>query len=296
MTEGLPPTEAVDDATRGLDRMATVDLVTTLIDAQRRALESARHAAPQIARAADAISARLRAGGTLHYVGAGTSGRLGAIDAAELPPTFGVPRSLARAHIAGGLPAFTAAVEGAEDDARGFDAEIHSKDAVIGLSASGGAPYVCASLDRAKAKGALTIAVSSAPDSRLVKHADIAIVTQTGAEPLAGSTRMLAGTAQKIVLSALSTAVMVRLGKVYDNLMVDVVASNEKLRARALRLICELCNLDQARGRALLERSGGSVKLAMVMHKLGIDSDAAKTLLELNGDSLRAVLDGAPKR
>jgi N-acetylmuramic acid 6-phosphate etherase len=221
---------------------------------------------------------------------------LATIDAAELPPTFGVPPSMARAHIAGGPAAFSAAVEGAEDNTHGFDAEIHSKDAVIGISASGGASYVCASLDRAKAKGALTIALTSAPNSRLAKHADIPIVTQTGAEPLAGSTRMLAGTAQKIVLSALSTAVMVRLGKVYDNLMVDVVATNDKLRARALRLICELCKLDEPRGRALLERSGGSVKLAAVMQKLGVDLDTAKTMLDLNGDSLRSVLESAPKR
>jgi N-acetylmuramic acid 6-phosphate etherase len=238
----------------------------------------------------------LRSGGTLHYVGAGTSGRLGAIDAAELPPTFGVLPALARAHIAGGAAALTAAIEGAEDDTRGFDVELHAKDAVIGISASGGAPYVCASLDRAKAKGALTVAITSAPDSRLARRADIAIVTQTGAEPLAGSTRMLAGTAQKIVLSALSTTVMVRLGKIYDNLMVDVVATNDKLRARALRLVRALCDVNEARARELLERTGGSVKLAVIIDKLGIDVDTAKTLLELNGDSLRAVLESAPKR
>jgi N-acetylmuramic acid 6-phosphate etherase len=295
VTEGLPPTEAVDAATRGLDRMPTLELVEVLLAAQTRALDAARGAAPQIARAADAISARLRSGGTLHYVGAGTSGRLGVLDAAELPPTFGVPPSLARAHIAGGTDAMSGAVEGAEDNARGFDIDIRSKDAVIGISASGGALYVCASLDRAKAKGALTVAITSAADSRLAKHADLAIVTPTGAEPLAGSTRMLAGTAQKIVLSALSTAVMVRLGKVYDNLMVDVVATNEKLRGRALRLVRELCNVGEARGRELLERSGGSVKRAVVMERLGVDAAAAQTLLDLNNESLRDVLESSPK-
>jgi len=295
VTEGLPPTEAVDEATRGLDRMSTEDLVAALIAAQGRALDAARAAAPQIARAADAISARLRSGGALHYVGAGTSGRLGLLDAAELPPTFGVSPTLARAHIAGGIDAMSSAVEGAEDNAAGFKADIHSKDAVIGISASGGAPFVCASLDRAKAKGALTVAITSAPDSRLAKHADITIVTQTGAEPLAGSTRMLAGTAQKIVLSALSTAVMVRLGKVYDNLMVDVVATNEKLRGRALRLVCTLCKVNDARGRELLERSGGSVKRAVVMERLGVDADAAQTLLDLKHESLRDVLESSPK-
>ena len=295
MTQGLPPTEAVDQATRGLDRMPTIDLVTTLIDAQQRAFDAVRQAAPQIARAADAIAARLQGGGTLHYVGAGTSGRLGVLDAAELPPTFGVSQLVARAHIAGGAAALTTAVEGAEDDARGFDAEICSKDAVIGISASGAAPFVCASLERAKARGALTVAITSAPDSRLTKDADIAIVTQTGAEPLAGSTRMLAGTAQKIVLSALSTAVMVRLGKVYDNLMVDVVATNEKLRCRALRLVSELGGVNESRARELLEQSGGSVKRAVVMQRLGVDAEAAQTLLGLKGESLREVLAAAPK-
>jgi N-acetylmuramic acid 6-phosphate etherase len=296
VTEGLPPTEAVDEATRGLDRMPTTDLVAALIAAQGRAFDAARAAVPQIARAADAISARLRSGGTLHYVGAGTSGRLGVLDAAELPPTFGVPPSLALAHIAGGFEAISGAVEGAEDDTHGFEADIHAKDAVIGISASGGAPFVCASLDRAKAKGALTVAITSAPDSRLAKHADVAIVTPTGAEPLSGSTRMLAGTAQKIVLSALSTAVMVRLGKVYDNLMVDVAATSEKLRARALRLVRELCSVSEERARELLERSGGSVKRAVVMERLGIDSDSAQTLLDLNNASLRDVLERSPKR
>lgn len=296
MTDGLPPTEAVDEATRGLDRMPTSELVAALIAAQTRSLDAARAAAPQIARAADAISARLRSGGTLHYVGAGTSGRLGVLDAAELPPTFGVPASLARAHIAGGAEAMSGAVEGAEDNAGGFDVDIHSKDAVIGISASGVAPYVCASLDRAKAKGALTVAITSAAESRLAKIADVAIVTQTGAEPLAGSTRMLAGTAQKIVLSALSTAVMVRLGKVYDNLMVDVVATNEKLRGRALRLVCELCKVGENRARELLERSGGRVKRAVVMERLGVDAPAAQALLDRNNDSLRDVLESSPKR
>ena len=206
-----------------------------------------------------------------------------------------MPPSSARAHIAGGADAVSGAVEGAEDSASGFDAEIHSKDAVIGISASGSALYVCASLDRAKAKGALTVAITSVADSRLARHADLAIVTQTGAEPLARLTRTLAGTAQKIVLSALSTAVMVRLGKVYDNLMVDVVAMNEKLRGRALRLVCELCKVDPTRGRELLERSGGSVKCAVVMERLGVDAAAAQTLLELNDESLRAVLESSPK-
>ena len=295
MTEGLPPTEAVDEATRGLDRMPTAELVKVLIGAQGRAVDAVRAAAPQIARAADAIAARLRAGGRLHYVGAGTSGRLGALDAAELPPTFGTPPSLARAHIAGGTPALTAAVEGAEDDASAageLNREVRAEDVVIGISASGGAAYVLAALERARAAGAYTIGLTNAPESPLVGQVDLAIVLATGAEPLAGSTRMVAGTAQKIALGALSTAAMVRLGKVYDNLMVDLVATNAKLRRRALRLVRTLCAVDDARANELLAEAEGRVKVAVVMQRLSVDVQAARARLASHGDSLREALEG----
>ena len=294
MTEGLPPTEGVDEATRGLDRMPTADLVRVLLDAQGRAADAARSASQAIARAADVIAARLRAGGTLHYVGAGTSGRLGALDAAELPPTFGTPPSLARAHIAGGSSALTAAVEGAEDDAGAageLDSHIRSGDVVIGISASGSAAYVVTAVERAREAGAFTIGITSTPDAALAGKADLAIVLPTGAEPLAGSTRMVAGTAQKIVLSALSTAAMIRLGKVYDNLMVDLVATNAKLRRRALRLVRTLCALDDSAARELLDAAGGSVKVAVVMQQRRLDAPAARALLSSCGDSLREALE-----
>jgi N-acetylmuramic acid 6-phosphate etherase len=290
VTEGLPPTEGVDERTRGLDLMATAELVDVLISAQRRALDAAGRAAPAIARAADAIAQRLRNGATLHYVGAGTSGRLGFLDAAELPPTFGTPPQLVRGHIAGGLSALTEAVEGAEDETDSVDLDVEKGDALLAISASGTAPYVVRALGLAMERGALGVALTSAPDSPLARRAEIAIVTETGPEPLAGSTRMIAGTAQKVVLGALSTAVMVRLGKVYDNLMVDVVATNEKLRRRAVRLVCRLAGVDDDRARALLSQANGSAKVAIVMQRFNLDAAEARKRLAINDDSLRAVL------
>ena len=293
MTERLPPTEAADETTRGLDLLPTPELVEILVRGQRRAVEAALAAGPQIARAVDEIAARLERGGTLHYVGAGTSGRIGVLDAAEVPPTFGTPPALVRAHIAGGPQALTAAVEGAEDDAvavRELESQWSSTDAVIGISASGGARYVVAALESARAAGAYTIALTSAPESPLARAAELAIVLETGAEALAGSTRMIAGTAQKVALNALSTATMVRLGKIYDNLMVDLVATNEKLQRRARRLVCELAAVEDARARELLAAANGSVKVAVVMARCDLDAQRARGALEAAGGRLRAAL------
>ncbi|MBV8074595.1 MAG: N-acetylmuramic acid 6-phosphate etherase [Candidatus Eremiobacteraeota bacterium] len=295
MSETLPPTESVDEATRGLDQLPTSELVATLTRAQGRAVAAAEAAVPQIARAVDEIAKRLEAGGTLHYVGAGTSGRLGALDAAEAPPTFGTPPALVRAHIAGGPEAFTRAVEGAEDDriaaAHDLAGHLRHGDVVIGISASGGPAYVVAALELARAAGAFAIAVTSAPESPLTRAAHLTILLETGPEPLAGSTRLVAGTAQKLVLGAISTATMVRLGKVYDNLMVDLVATNEKLRHRALRLVRALTGVEDSVARDALSAAGGSVKLAVVMLRLGLDAPKAADALARHGGSLRAVLE-----
>lgn len=294
MTEDLPPTEAVDDATRELDLLSTPDLVGVLVSQQRRAVDAVRAAVPQIAQAVDAIASRLASGGTLHYVGAGTSGRIGVLDAAEAPPTFGTPPSLVRAHVAGGLSALVAAIEGAEDDAGEAEKlrdEWRSGDALVGISASGGAKFVIAAVERARSAGTYTVALTCAAASRLASAADVAIVLETGAEPLAGSTRMLAGTAQKITLNAISTATMVKLGKTYGNLMVDLVATNDKLRRRALRLVTEIGMVDAARGGELLNAAGGSVKIAIVMARRGIDADRAHDALAASGGRLRAILE-----
>lgn len=297
-TADLPPTEGINAATHDLDTLESRRLVSLLIDQHVQAVDAARAARHTIARCVDAVVERLQRGGSLHYVGAGSSGRLGFLDAAECPPTFGTDPALVRAHIAGGEPALVRAVEGAEDDgeagAREMRALVRSNDAVIGISASGAAPYVAAALASARELGALTIALANTPNAPIAHAAEIAIVVATGPEALAGSTRLKAGTAQKIVLNAISTAVMVRLGKVYDNLMVDVVATNAKLRRRAVRLVCALAQTDETAAAALLERAGGSVKVAVVMARHEVDAQRARAILGEHGGALRAALAVSP--
>jgi N-acetylmuramic acid 6-phosphate etherase len=290
MTKPLPPTERVNSGTTGLDRLDTRALVETIVADQREAIEAALAQSGAIAVAVDEIASRLARGGTLRYVGAGTSGRLATLDAAEMPPTFGTPPELVRAHVAGGFDALVRAIEGAEDDADAGAAAMHDvskRDAVAGVSASGTAAFVVAAIEAARAAGAYTVAIASAGDSPLALAAQHAIVLDTGAEVLAGSTRLKAGTAQKVALNAISTAVMVRLGKVHGNLMVDVVATNRKLRARAIRLVCHLAGVDEARASELLEGANGRVKVAVVMQLRGVDAPEARALLERHGGVLR---------
>ncbi len=287
-------TESVNPQTRGLDALSTSALVALLVARQRAAFDAVEGAAPSIVRAVEAIAERLRAGGSLHYAGAGSSGRLATLDAAECPPTFGTSPALVRAHIAGGSAALVRAVEGAEDDGsageREARAEVKAGDAVVGISASGGAAWVVAWVRTARELGAATIALTSDGGSDLAAAAEIAILLETGAEPIAGSTRLVAGTAAKLVLNAISTASMVRLGKVYDNLMVDVVATNAKLRARALRLVGTLANVDRAEAATLLDAAGGSVKVAVVMSRRRSDAETARTLLARERGFLRNLL------
>ena len=294
MSAKIPPTEAANPRSAGLDLLETSALVELLVGEQRNAVEAVSAQRAGISRAVDGIAQRLRRGGKLHYVGAGSSARIAALDAAEMPPTFGTAPELVHAHVAGGATALLAAVEGAEDDAGAGEAEasrcVGADDAVIGISASGGAAFVVAAVERARRCGAYTVALTSVAGSPLACAAQTAIVLQTGAEALAGSTRMKAGTAQKVALNAISTAVMVRLGKVYDNLMVDVVAGNAKLRARAIRLVCDLAAVDARRARALLDEAGGRVKVAIVMERRGLDAEQARGLLDRYGGSLREAL------
>jgi N-acetylmuramic acid 6-phosphate etherase len=291
----LPATEAQSEATRGLDELETRAIVELLARENRVAVDAVAARGGEIAAAVERIVARMRAGGSLHYIGAGTSGRLGFLDAAECPPTFGTPPELVRAQIAGGAIALLRAVEGAEDDAEAGEHEtrerIKPRDAVVGISASGSAPYVVAAIAEARRLGALTIALVNSRGSRLERAADLAIVLETGAEPLAGSTRMKAATAQKLVLNAISTAAMVRMGKVYDNLMVDLVATNEKLRRRALRLVGMLVPAGNRKAMELLREAGGSVKVAVVMGRREIDAVEARAALERTHGSLRKALE-----
>ena len=294
MTQRLPPTEAENPQSAGLDLLTTPALVELLIADQRAAVDAVLAQTREIARAVDEIAGRLSRGGRLHYVGAGSSGRIAALDASEMPPTFGTPQEMVQAHIAGGNTALTTAVEGAEDDAGAGDVAMlecaRPDDAVLGISASGTAAFVVAAIARAATIGAYTIALTGDAQSALARAAELAIVPTTGAEALAGSTRLKAGTAQKVALNAISTAVMVRLGKVYDNLMVDVVANNAKLRGRALRLVARLARVNDKRAEELLAQAGGRVKIAVVMELRGVDAAQARSLLKRNEGALRKLL------
>jgi N-acetylmuramic acid 6-phosphate etherase len=291
MTE-LPATEALDPATVEIDRLDDVALACMLVEAHRGAVDAALAASGAIARATALVVEAIEGGGRVVLVGAGTSGRLAVLDASELPPTFGVDHALVEGRIAGGDAALRRAVEGAEDDAaagaRAVD-DVRAGDVVIGISASGGAPFVRAAVRTARERGARTIGIVNAPDGALAADAEVGIVAPTGAEPIQGSTRMRAGTAQKIVLNAISTGAMIRLGKTYGNRMVDVVATNAKLRARSERLVRELGG--DADPRALLDAAGGSVKTAVVMARRGVDRAEAERLLRDARGRLARVID-----
>lgn len=294
MTPRLPSTEDVDGTTTGIDRVDTAARVRMLIEAQRGALDAALGAADAVALAADAVTAALRAGQRCVVIGAGTSGRLAVLDASELPPTFGFPGERYEGRIAGGDGALRRSIEGAEDDAAaGAEcvADIARDDVVIGVSAGGSAAFVAGALAAARSRGAITIALVNAGGSALAAEADIAIEAITAAEPIAGSTRMRAGTAQKIVLNTISTATMIALGKTYRNRMVDVVASNAKLRARAERLVRELAGDVDAP--ALLDAAGGRVKTAIVMARRNVDRAGAERLLEGAAGRLAELMDEA---
>ncbi len=294
MSERVPPTEGEHPRSAGLDLLSTPELVELLAGDQRAAADAVLAQSVPLALAVDAIADRLARGGRLHYVGAGSSGRIAMLDASEMPPTFGTEPELVCAHIAGGPAALLAAVEGAEDDAAAgaatADAYVRAADAVVGISASGTAAFVVAALERARAGGAYAIALTADAHSPLARAAERVIVIPTGAEVLAGSTRLKAGTAQKIALNAISTAVMVRLGKVYGNLMVDLAGNNRKLRERARRLVVRLAGVDERGAQELLERAGGGVKVAVVMERHGVDASDARALLERAGGSLRGLL------
>jgi N-acetylmuramic acid 6-phosphate etherase len=291
--ENLPATEAVDPRFRELDAWPPEFALLALWEAQLAAVAAVRPALPALAAAARAGAERLQRGGRLVYAGAGTSGRIAAQDGAELPPTFGWPRESLVLLIAGGAAAFTGAIEAAEDDAPAARAAVAAhtvgeNDVVLGVAASGTTPFTCACLEASAARGALTIAVANS-HSRLLGLAAHPILVETGAEPVAGSTRLKAGTAQKVVLNLFSTLVMLRLGRVHDGLMVDLRASNEKLRARAVRMLGQLAGADRPAAEAALAGADGNVKRAVLLLR-GLDATAASALLARTGGNLRAAL------
>jgi len=292
-----PPraTEQRNPRTRGLDSKSTREILRAIHREDATVARAVAKAIPEIGRAVDAIVHALQSGGRLFYVGAGTSGRLATLDAAEIPPTFGTPSRLVQAVIAGGRRALTHAVEGAEDNrAQGArdlaNRRVSRKDVVVGIAASGSTPYVLGALEFARRRGAVTIGVTSNPRSPLSSLAAIGVVTETGPEAITGSTRMKAGTAQKMVLNMLSTAAMVRMGRVYDNWMIGVALTNQKLRARGLRILAEASGATVAEATRALRQSGHSMPVALIILKSGVTAREAQRHLRNAGGNIRKAM------
>src|ERR1700683_5546556 len=294
MLEGLL-TEQANPASAHIDALSTVEMLRVINAEDRKVAEAVEREIAAIGRAVDAIAEVFGHGGRLFYIGAGTSGRLGVLDASECPPTFGVSPEMVQGIIAGGEAALSRATETTEDDpaigardliARGFLAT----DILTGIAASGRTPYVLGAMAAAKRLGAVTIGISCTPDSEVARAADIAITPLVGPEVIAGSTRMKAGTAQKLVLNMLSTAVMIRLGYVFGNLMVNVQPRNSKLRDRATRIIAASAELSYERAGQLLVEAGESVPVAIVMARLSLDRGSAEARLAAAGGRVSEAL------
>jgi N-acetylmuramic acid 6-phosphate etherase len=289
-------TEDFDARYNDLDTLSNDDIIGLILDAQAAGLAATRDATGAVAAAATALAARLRetSTGRLIYAGAGTSGRLGVLDGAELIPTFGWPPERGGFLIAGGIEALIKPVEGAEDNAGAGAAEagalgLDNNDAVIAISASGTTPYTLAVCEAARTAGALTIGIANNAPCPLLEAAEHAIAVQSGAEPIGGSTRMTAGTVQKVTLNLLSTLTMIRLNRTYGGYMVDVLLTNDKLKARAVRMICEIARVDAEGARAALVAAGDNTKLAILIAK-GIAPDDARTKLAQHDGNLRQAL------
>ena len=289
-------TEQANPASARLDQLSSSELVNLFCREDEKALLAMEAAAPALAEAVEAVSARLRSGGRLFYLGAGTSGRLGVLDAAECPPTFCTPPELVQGVLAGGAPALLRSSEGLEDlreagrhdlIERGFS----PGDALVGIAAGGTTPYVLGGLEHAGAIGALAIAMACVPSEQAPMPCAIDIRLVTGAELLTGSTRLKAGTATKMALNIISTGVMVRMGKVYGNRMVDVAVTNSKLEDRALRILRDLAGVERERGHELLAAAGGSVKRALVMAAAGLSAEQADGVLKAHDGQVRPALE-----
>ncbi|MFB6889290.1 N-acetylmuramic acid 6-phosphate etherase [Kitasatospora sp. NPDC056327] len=292
----LPATETVRPEWAGLDRLGTLELLRLLNAEDRTVAVAVAAELPRIAAVVDAAAGRMARGGRLVYAGAGTAGRLGMLDASECPPTFNTDPGRVVGVIAGGPPALVRAVEGAEDDTERAVADLAAlaltaEDTVVGVSASGRTPYTVAAVRYARTTGALTVGLAGTTGSPLVAAAELGIEVETGPEVVAGSTRLKAGTAQKLVLNLLSTAVMVRLGKTYGNLMVDVRAGNAKLRDRARRIVTGITGADEETARRALAATGGEVKDAVLVVLAGVDAPAAARLLAAADGRLREALE-----
>jgi N-acetylmuramic acid 6-phosphate etherase len=288
-------TEKTNSRTAELDLLSTDELVKTLHAENHMVAGAVDAALPDIARVIEIVAERLGNGGRLFYVGAGTSGRLGVLDASECPPTFGVAKDLVQGIIAGGAGALVASLEGVEDKVEIGEQDVAARhltarDVVVGIAASGRTPYVIGALNAARRTGAFTVAVVNVPNAAMAKHADITITAITGPEPITGSTRLKAGTAQKLILNLISTGAMIKLNKVYGNLMVDVQAASAKLKDRAARIVMQVANVDRARAETVLEQAKGHAKTAIVMLHLGVNAEEAEQRLEQAKGNLRTAL------
>ena len=290
-------TEQRNPASREIDSLSTEQMLGVINAEDARIAASVHMAIPGIARTVDAVAARLREGGRLFYIGAGTSGRLGVLDASECRPTFNVPQDMVQGIMAGGESALVRATEASEDDASAGERDVKARglaggDALVGITASGRTPYVLGAIDYARSLGAFTAGLSCSPASELSRRAEVGIEALTGPEVLTGSTRMKAGTATKLVLNMISTGVMIRLGYVHGNLMVNVQPTNDKLRDRARRIIAEATGADAAYSAHLLNTSGGNVRAAILMAKKGLARDEAIRLLAEHDGRLGEALHG----
>ncbi|MGC1306392.1 MAG: N-acetylmuramic acid 6-phosphate etherase [Phormidesmis sp.] len=293
-------TEQNNPNSQNLDELSTLEMVDVFNQEDQRTVDAIAHARTSLAQAINLTAASLREGGRLFYVGAGTSGRLGVLDAAECPPTFCTPPEMVQGILAGGAAALLRSSEALEDDAESgaetiLDHKVTTRDVVVGITAGGTTPYVHGALKAARQCGAGTIFIACVPAEQVPADADVDIRLIVGPEVLAGSTRLKAGTVTKLALNILSTGVMVKLGKVYGNRMVDVAVTNRKLRDRAIRILCDLTPLDRHAAAELLDKSDLQVKVALVMHLAGCDKAAAIAVLEEQDGNLRAALARAGK-
>jgi len=291
-----PITEQVNPRSTDIDRRSTLEILTIINQEDRTVADAVSRVLDSVAEAVDLIVNRLEIGGRLFYVGTGTSGRLGVLDASECPPTFGVSPDLIHGIIAGGYEALRKSIEGAEDDyeqstrdLKGLD--LHSSDAVVGISASGNTPYTLGAVEYARKIGAATIALTCNPDSKMAAAAGVSISPVVGPEVLAGSSRMKAGTAQKMVLNMVSTATMIRRGLVYSNLMSNLKATNAKLRRRACAILAEEARLEPEAAARAFEEAGNDLRVALVMVQAHLSREQAESLLNHHGGSVRRTLD-----
>ena len=293
-------TERRNPRTANIDLASSIEIVDLMNAEDRSVADAVASQREQIAQVVSLTEDAFRRGGRLFYAGAGTSGRLGVLDASECPPTFGSDPEMVQGLIAGGFPAILRAQEGAEDSPAGGAAvmdehAVGERDVVVGVAASGTTPYVHGALERARARGARTAIVACTPISETLQSmVDVAIIAIVGPEVVTGSTRLKAGTATKMILNMITTGAMIRIGKTYGNLMVDLKATNEKLKDRSERIVAEVCGISRDEARVLLAAADKRVKTAIVMYKLGVDRAGAEQALAAAGGTIRRVVTDAP--